>query len=422
MAFQLYEIDPLDTLFFRDGRPFVAGEGAEAQSLFPPTPLTLQGLVRSLLLTERGQISGPRKQNGCGLWDTYRDGCRQGEKPTDKDCPHLGTGCDAQAVVGRLPRKEQGKVRGAPGSLTLRGPWIIIDGKVVLPAPMDVIVKTEDRKKQKRDPTLAIQTGILAPTNKPVTSNMPGTLVPLDSPFGIDRFESVPGWILWERFAEYLVGTAPKLTRGIDWWEPDDVALVMDSQQNRAAQGYLYFARHQRLERNVRLGVELDGTGSLSGHLTAFRASPFGGERRAIEIKQASAPAPWPATCPPGVTGAIQSLGHAKLVFLQPAWFEGGWIPTGWDPSTGAAAGGASWVATRLERAERFGGWDLARGDQKPIRSFVPRGAVYYMKAGNPAAQATVLNYWNGCLTDTPHAEPFDYGALGVGHVFVGTW
>lgn len=43
-------VRPLDTVWFRGPRPFVAGEDSSDPGLFPPTPRTFQGLVRTRLL------------------------------------------------------------------------------------------------------------------------------------------------------------------------------------------------------------------------------------------------------------------------------------------------------------------------------------------------------------------------------------
>jgi len=42
-------LDPLETLHFRNGRPFNAGEVGYAETIFPPTPETIQGVVRALI-------------------------------------------------------------------------------------------------------------------------------------------------------------------------------------------------------------------------------------------------------------------------------------------------------------------------------------------------------------------------------------
>ena len=46
-------IDALDTLFFRDGKPFTGGEEAWANMLFPPLPSVLYGALHSAFLAEQ---------------------------------------------------------------------------------------------------------------------------------------------------------------------------------------------------------------------------------------------------------------------------------------------------------------------------------------------------------------------------------
>jgi len=41
------EIKPLDTLFFRDGKPFSMGEETWADSIFPPSPSVFYGALRT---------------------------------------------------------------------------------------------------------------------------------------------------------------------------------------------------------------------------------------------------------------------------------------------------------------------------------------------------------------------------------------
>ncbi|MCL6507484.1 MAG: hypothetical protein K6T59_10685, partial [Bryobacteraceae bacterium] len=47
-------VEPADVWLFRDGRPFAGGEDHRAISIFPPTPYTIQGAVRSAKLAHSG--------------------------------------------------------------------------------------------------------------------------------------------------------------------------------------------------------------------------------------------------------------------------------------------------------------------------------------------------------------------------------
>jgi CRISPR-associated protein Cmr3 len=431
MAWDLYEIEALDTLFFRDGRPFNAGEDVEAHGVFPPSPMTVQGLVRSLLLSELGApTAGKPKDTGCGQWELYQGGC--------SGCQY-DQNCDAQKIVGRLPRNDA-------GSLLLHGPYLRVHEQIVLPTPADLVVTKKDANACRRNRSTPVTAKALRPDRKPACSNMPGALRPLCSPFGNEKFEAVEGWISPKAFREYLERAETSLTRDPDnqnWWLPLDLwteerrsGHEVDRERNRPTEGMLYFARHTRPHKGVTLAFEVDGCGTLSSHLTNFPASPFGGERRGIVTRKL---ARWTDLEEPGqIKTLLQSkrqdgtLPGAKLVYVQPAWFPDGWIPRGWSAAAAAsadAAGCASfsglscpWIAACIVRPERMGGWDLAHNRQKPIRSFVRPGSVYYLEMPDEDARNAVLSLWNTCLTETPDDEPFAFGSFGMGHVFVGTW
>lgn len=47
------QLDPLDTLFFKDGKPFSMGEETWADGIFPPPPSVLYGAIRTALISEQ---------------------------------------------------------------------------------------------------------------------------------------------------------------------------------------------------------------------------------------------------------------------------------------------------------------------------------------------------------------------------------
>jgi CRISPR-associated protein Cmr3 len=281
-AWQAFTIAPLDTLFFRDGRPFVAGEGTDAYSVFPPTPLTLQGLIRSKLLAKRRPDGGGGRADGCSLWEQYALNCAP--------CPH-NSRCDVQDVVGLINPSSQPN-----GNLQVRGPWLLVGSRLILPIPLDVIARADDLKAIAERKITHLQTGLLRPlSGGGRRSNMPEGLVVLAPPEKWEKFEGVPGWMAWDRFEEYLANRPPALTPGLNWWRIEDLAsaelrpgLEIEDGRNRAHEGRLYFARHVRLntwEKAVRLAAEVDGLGTQAGSLTAFAISPFGGERRSVGVE-----------------------------------------------------------------------------------------------------------------------------------------
>ena len=77
-------LEPADVWSFRDGRPFEAGEAFEARSLFPPSPWSTLGAIRTAAL-----------RHHCPDVERYAGRGRGGT------CPACGTGpCHAVAHVG----------------------------------------------------------------------------------------------------------------------------------------------------------------------------------------------------------------------------------------------------------------------------------------------------------------------------------
>ena len=49
------KLQPLDTLFFRDGKPFSRGDESWADGNFPPNPSVIYGAMRTALATATGK-------------------------------------------------------------------------------------------------------------------------------------------------------------------------------------------------------------------------------------------------------------------------------------------------------------------------------------------------------------------------------
>ena len=67
-------IEPVDVWLFRDGRPFSAGSDHRAQSLFPPYPSVVQGVVRShhLVVHQVDLTNSQAIENAVGTATDYR--------------------------------------------------------------------------------------------------------------------------------------------------------------------------------------------------------------------------------------------------------------------------------------------------------------------------------------------------------------
>ncbi|HEC25711.1 MAG TPA: hypothetical protein ENI54_06865, partial [bacterium] len=57
----IVEIDALDTLFFRDGKPFTMAENRWADTVFPPFPSVIYGALRSAYFANHIEELGKAK-------------------------------------------------------------------------------------------------------------------------------------------------------------------------------------------------------------------------------------------------------------------------------------------------------------------------------------------------------------------------
>ena len=253
---------PLDTLFFRDGRPFdVDDEGlVEAASLFPPYPSMVAGAIRAAF----GRRGG---WSGSGRWSD----------PALKDW--LGDGDDLKRMRYRGPFLLQGS--GGHGRFELR-----------LPCPAALLGRRPDEAEQaSRDFGAYAEVRLLSPSQRRMVRSDCDDGAPAAELAGdrTEEFESLSGhWISVPLMREVLAGGP--FGRLPDIVGPSDVfrrekrlGLARLFESHAAIDGQLYATAKVRLREDFALGaiVESKGTDdlSLSGVL------PLGGESRAVGVE-----------------------------------------------------------------------------------------------------------------------------------------
>lgn len=359
-------IRPIDVWLFRDGRPFAAGEDHEATTLFPPTPFTLQGAIRTKVLVDKG----------VDLTEFSR------KKQPDSE---VGFGDNF-------------------GALKLCGPM--------------VARRTQDGKWERLIPVLAdvVKVGnefaLLKPQRLPFKTNLPDGLqllwVETDKPV-----KEAKGWIPESEWQRYLQGEAPKrIVNGEELfvYEPRFGIAIERSSRTTQTQ-MLYRATFVRLKDDVALWAKVEGV-SLKGEKGFLR---FGGEGRSASYE---------AIDPlPSLEGYAPKLEKRfKVVLVSPAWFSNGWQPEGGDWSA-IFHKPVRLIAAAIPRPQKFGGFDVAKGEPKPVRNFVPAGSVYFFEANEPFQLSEDFAF-----TETPdevcrqNNGENAWANIGLGKVVVGIW
>lgn len=359
-------IEPSDVWLFRDGRPFSAGEDHWARSLFPPTPLTMQGIIRSKVLLDSGVSV-----------EAYR-----------RRAP------EAQALIEQI-----GWGGDDFGRLSLRGPHVAQrtteDGIEILkryyPIPAD-IVRLESGELE-----------ILTPLggSVPFTANWPPD-VPRLRPLwcvspGLLR-EPEGRWLDETSMRDYYLEGRPPL-RVIG----DDDLFVREPrpgiQRERATgtttEGYLYEVGFIRPKPGVGLEIEIEGIPTWK---PAKGILGIGGEARAGYYEL------WSER---KSTFPVPLAGRFKIYFATPAIFRRGWLPEDW--SRFFTGGAVRLVAAAVGRLQPIGGWDVARREPKPIHTAVPAGSIYYFET-------------EGTVTYDRRPVSDLYGQIGFGQILTGRW
>ncbi len=373
MMWQVF-IEPNDVLLFRDGKPFVAGEDHRAKSLFPPTPFTMQGVIRSKVLFDSGV--------------------------SPHDYAYAATPA-AQGLIRRI-----GGVGSGYGQLQLRGPFVAKrndDGSITryFPLPADV-VKVNDR--------FVVAKPL---RNSPCHDNSPATVRPL----WVRTHESIKevhGWLVEDEFKKYLAGqTDFCVTPESDLFvrEPR-LGIALDYKRRSTEEGMLYTMEFLRLREGIGFVLEVDGIGVFTPQRGFLQV---GGDARTATYEVLQSPLP-------SVSSQNPLPKRFKIVLLTPAWFSGGWKPR--DDDWGQFFNGANvrLVAAAVPRAQSIGGAfadDRQRSNhgnfQKTMRRFIPAGSVFFFDSDGSVTTS------NKPFTETPDSEG-DFGQIGFGGAIVTSW
>jgi CRISPR-associated protein Cmr3 len=333
----------IDTLLFRDGRPFDFTPGGLARTEAVPPPSTTAGFFR----TRWGRAHG----------DDW----------------------------------------AAAANLKVRGPIPLCNGCAVLPAPADAVVYKAD------EPNGSIRTMRLLPFSPQGGCDLPGGMLPLrvtedvkpNRGYSLWRWDDTADWLLGEVTPEWKPGEVVPPRR-------DERVHIRMGDGDTAQRGGLFSTQMVAFERyDFRDAAKPQSDlWSLLCRIEGVEAADLlgagclGGERRPAVVTPAPDGA-WPA-CPQGLAQKLAQATHVRMLLATPGIFAGGWEPRWLDKTTktGSPPGlpdlKLKLVSAAVPRRHAISGWDLTNNQPKPVRWAVPAGAVYFFEVeeGDPAVLA----------------------------------
>ena len=333
-------LEPVYTLFFRDGIPFSADASPQEDvaSLFPPYPTTVAGAIRAALACCNGW-------NGYGRWPERLN-------------PVLGNGPDDLGV------------------LAMAGPVLLRDDQPLFPAPRHLL-GSHDGADWK--PRLFLRPG------SGVTCDLGDDVRLPEAPSTTKDVEACkPGdgwWLTQAGMQKVLRGEPPAEGEVVSsrslWSEEPRIGLKRNRNTRTAEEGQLYSTRHVRLKRGVSLGVRIAGV-PTEWTLPTGQLVPLGGESRLAACYD------WndtPALNMP--LSANEPNARVTVIAVTPLDLDES-VYGGQRPLDGAGDVKLRVVSACLNRPQRIGGWDSLARRPQPLRSVLPPGSVLFCETDAP--------------------------------------
>ncbi|MBC7821049.1 MAG: hypothetical protein IAG10_29540 [Planctomycetaceae bacterium] len=379
-------LSPLDTLFFRDGRPFEATSRATTGL---PQPRTFAGAIRTELLARYSQVNFA-------------------------ELIHLLTHNSSKS------RSEHFRERGVPAChehLEFRGPWPAVkqnSGELIplLPVPATLARKRGDRG--------ALGTWYQA---KPVTVNAQSLLWRKQDEPDADHPE---GFLTLQGIKQFLRGELRDPDESLDneWFSVADVyefdhrtGIGIDADSLTVSGSMLFGTRMLALNPKINREsvsedqyegaqivlygeIVLPNADDVSQLPTLEWTMPFGGEGRCVQLAK-SLPVDWGCSTEKSEKNQRLWLLASPGIFSADSADRGQACPACFSDKVLKAAASSGAVAVS--------GWDSVRRGPKPTRFAVPAGAVYFTEG------PVDIRHQSLCSDPELVAE-------GWGHVLEGVW
>lgn len=321
------ELEALDTLFFRDGKPFTMGEDTWAEGIFPPLPSVIYGALRTAYLSE----------------DIKR--FKTIEKKDDSALLRIISYCFKYG------------------------------SRIYFPMPLDLIEVVHPTNKGSRNELRLLKLNIHDKEN--FASSVPTSHFLESDTKNYDVVEN--GIINSLDLANYLavnISTADYHSMNDFTFLEPKVGIGMNNDSRTTIDGQLYRVGMQRLDQlSFAVGFEFEQLESIPAMIR------LGGEGKAVQCQSIESKKvlqkisiPMPST-----------LGKRfKLYLATPALFTDGWKPS-WMTTDYTEHQGIKirLLAAAVGKFVPVGGFDIQKKGPKAMRKAVPAGSVYYLELEN---------------------------------------
>jgi CRISPR-associated protein Cmr3 len=323
------KIDAIDTLFFKDGKPFSMGEETWADGIFPPPPSVIYGALSSTILSSSpemiNQLTGLSSFNELIITDVYYR----------------------------------------------------VNDSIHFPMPLDIVYRKNKSKKdintEKR--TKKYKVNVLTGSLLNVLSSINSELKVIKAKDEVENLENAIIGI--DKLEQYLNGFLDN--DEFECRSLDDY-LIMESKVGIGRNNLTHTTDESKLYRvGMRRPIGLSIIVEIADNEFSKKLSKFiklGAEGKIAKISE--------------VTDIYEPItvnnyygSRFKLYIKTPAFFENGWLPK-WineESLIGEKDGiRIKLISAFIKKPISIGGFDMLKKVPKPMRKAVPSGSVYYFE------------------------------------------
>lgn len=378
-------IEPMDTLLFRDSRPFSAGEDTTAEFNFP-SPLTFYGAIGNAILNSTGDIDHKKfmdtsfEHSVLGKYDS---------ELTDKNT--------RLKLKGPLLHRDGEIFFTAPSNLWIHGHENKYVPDIALPLPYDSEYKWDIRKEN------------LKPLRLPKVDH--------SKPKPLNKYISIE--VLFDYLSENLI-TFPARSEDEFYIREVKYGHEISQDSQTVKEGRFYSATHIRFREKVegrnhkRTGFIMIAEGIEEKNIQD-KIIYLGGERKKAILSISNTKNILPEQ--PEVLKKIKSSKKFLIYLATPAIFKNGWYMDNIFEHDGAELVGAA-----VNKPQYISGWRIKenmKGEPRAIKKAVPSGSVYFFEAkswNDQQFEEIYKKYHFGkSLSD-------EYPSAGFGIGLIGSW
>ncbi|AKB13725.1 MAG TPA: type III-B CRISPR module-associated protein Cmr3 [Methanosarcina thermophila] len=354
----LIKIDPLDTIFFRDGKPFSMGEDSWGNCIFPPSPSVIYGAIRTVYFSNHIDLL---------------------EKANTEEDP--------------------------TNNLVIRGIYFLdnLENKntLYLPLPLDLVQKKDVEAEMENEVNLLSLVELKLKSSCPTSHVLKGDQ-------GVQAIDN--GLISGELLKGYLSCNSKNFSilrlnsRVIT--EPK-IGIGLSGETHTADESKIYRVGMKRLK-NLSFLVEFEGL-----EIPEKGLLKLGGEGKAASYEKISEQL---INCNYSEKNLNKDIEKFKLYLSTPAIFHQGWLPSWIDMNS--LEGKYKNLKFKLLTAsigkyQNIGGFDLKQKKPKPMWRATPAGSVYYFKIIEGDIKEIYSLFNKQSISD-------EYAKQGFGITFVG--